>query len=359
MSQNLKYMPTFRARQQEIIVLKSFDFGNNMYPLMEIIKEKDRSNNPKTSIEIYSEIIGAINADNVFVDLPTYIRDSSGMQDDVVAFNRTMLSNIDNRLAFYNALAAHSPKMIPVVSSLQIKTGQANTITQQFQNLKQTFPSVAIRTFTNTFKNDIAEIRALLTASDYLIYDIHEGLGLTNPVITQDRIELDTITAPFKVALRSAINTDIQNVRLNHGEIVYEADNSLLDMFYQPMHFNAFGDYVGIKKDDLTSGGTISPGFILYNPVNKLYYGYKGDVKNLAEFETKIVPSVLASQIAKDINATNPDYLNNQNEGWNTLLRIRDGETGKSQAKFKRISMEHYLHCIKVSIANGNIRYAP
>jgi len=32
---NLIYMPTFRVRQQEIIVLKSFDFGNNSYPLLE------------------------------------------------------------------------------------------------------------------------------------------------------------------------------------------------------------------------------------------------------------------------------------------------------------------------------------
>jgi len=358
MPSNLKYMPTFRARQQEIIVLRNFNFGNNMFPLIEIIKEKDRSNNAKTSIEIYSEIVGAVNADKVFVDLPVYIRDSSGMQDDVVAFNRTVLSNIDNRLAFYNALAVHSTKMIPVVSSLLIKTGQVNTITQQFQNLKQTFPSVAIRTFTNTFKSDLNEIQALLTADDFLIYDIHEGLGLTNPVIKQDRAILDNITAPFKVALRSAINTDIQNVRLNHGDIVYEADNSLLEMFGS-LHFNAFGDYVGIKKDDLTSGGTISPGFIFYNPVDNLYYGYKGDVKNLAEFETTIVPAVLASQVAIDIRTANTDYLNNQNEGWNTLLRIQGGETGKSQAKFKKISMEHYLHCIRVGIASGAIHYAP
>ena len=40
MTNSLKYMPTFRARQQEIIVLKSFDFTPNMYPLIEIIKER-------------------------------------------------------------------------------------------------------------------------------------------------------------------------------------------------------------------------------------------------------------------------------------------------------------------------------
>jgi len=355
MPSNLLYMPTFRARQQEMIVLRAFDFGTRMFPLVEIVKEKDRSNSQRTFHEIYSELIRDIHADKVFVDLPTYIRDASGMQDEVVSFNRTVLSNLDNRLARFNLFTAQCEKMIPVVSTLLIKTGELNSITRQFQNLKQTFPSVAIRTFTNTFNSDLAEIRSLLTADDFLIYDIHEGVSLTNPVIKKDRAVLDALTLPWKVGLRSAINPDIQNVRLNHKDIVYEADNSLLEMFSQQLHFNAFGDYVGIKKDDLTSGGTISPGFILYNPVDNLYYGYKGDVKNLAEFETTIVPAVLDSQVAAAIRAANPDYLNDQNEGWNTLLRIRDGETGKSQAKFKKISMDHYLHCIKIAIASGVI----
>jgi len=355
MPSNLLYMPTFRARQQEMIVLRSFEFGNRIFPLIEIVKEKDRSNNPQTFQEIYNSLIVAVHSEKVFIDLPTYFRDASGMQDDVVAFNRTVLSNLENRIVHYNLFAANNQKVIPVVSTLLLKTGEANTITQQFQALKQNFPSVAIRTFTNTFNSDFEEISALLTADDYLIYDIHEGVGLTSPVIKKDKTVLASITLPCKIALRSAINTDIQNVRLNHGEIVYEADNSLLEMFNQPLGFNAFGDFAGIKKDDLTSGGTISPGFILYNPVDNLYYGYKGNIKNLAEFETTIVPDVLASPVATAIAAANAAYLNDENEGWNTLLRIRDGETGKSQAKFKKISIEHYLHCIKTGIVSGVI----
>lgn len=352
-------MPTFRARQQEIIVLRSFNFKTTMFPLIEIVKAKDRSNNNRSSQEIYTDLINNIAADHVLVDLPTYIKDVSGMQDEVVSFNRTVLSNIENRIAFYNSLSEHYVKIIPVVSSLYNKTRQTNTITNQFQSLKAVFSSVAIRTFTNTFSNDEPEIRELLTADDYLIYDIHEGVGLTSPVLKRDRAILDNIPAPFKIALRSAINTDVQNIRLNHGEIVYEADNSLLEQ-YQPLHFNAFGDYVGIKKDDLTAGGTISPGFIFYNPVDNLYYGFKGDVKNLSEFEFTIVPDVLHSQAANAMRAANLDYLNNQNEGWNILQSISAGlESGKSQAKFKRISMEHYLHCMRIKIANGDFDYAP
>lgn len=355
MPSDLIYMPAFRARQQELIVLKSFDFGQNIFPLVEIIKAKDRANSTKTTIEIYSELINEITAVKVFIDLPTYIKDLSGMQDEVLSFNRTVLSNIDNRIAFYNTLAEFNDKIIPVVSSLYNKTREENTITNQFNQLKEQFPSVAIRTFTNNFNNDLEEIKSLLTADDFLIYDIDEAVGLTNPIIRRDTTNIKTIVAPEKIALRSAINTDIQNVKLNHGEIVYQADNSLIDLFHS-YGFNAFGDYAGIKKDDLSSGGTISPGFIFYNPVDKLYYGYRGDIKNLAEFETKIVPAVLGSPLVAIINADNAEYLNELNEGWNTLQRISNGEeSGKSQAKFKKISIEHYLHCMRVGIASGAI----
>ena len=48
------------------------------------------------------------------------------------------------------------------------------------------------------------------------------------------------------------------------------------------------------------------------------------------------------------MRAKNLDYLNIQNWGWNILNKINNGEeNGKSPAKFKRISMQHYLHCIQ------------
>jgi hypothetical protein len=355
MPDNLLYMPTFRARQQEIIVLKSFDFQPNMYPLIEVIKAKDRSNNRLSAKEIYDDLIAAVRATKVFVDLPTYIKDYTGMQQEVVTFNRTVLSNIDRRIEFYNSLDNSHNKIIPIVSTLQLKTRASDTITEQFRSLRENFQSIAIRTFTNTFLIDELEIRALLTPNDYLIYDIDESIGLTNPIITRDRVSLASINTPFKIALRSAVRSDIQNIGLDHDEIVYDADNSLLTLFHS-YGFNAFGDYVGIKKDDLTAGGTISPGFIFYDPVTNLFYGYKGDFKNLDQFELTIVPDVLRSPVSANIMASNSAYLNADNEGWTMLNRIHSGaESGKSQAKFKRIAMEHYLHCIRVKIQIGEI----
>src|SRR6218665_1035198 len=110
-SSNLVYMPTFRARQQEMIVLRSFDFGTKMYPLIEIIKEKERSSHPQTFQEIYAGLADAICSDKVFVDLPVYLREASGMQDEVVSFNRTVLSDIVKRIEHYNLFGGFKSQM--------------------------------------------------------------------------------------------------------------------------------------------------------------------------------------------------------------------------------------------------------
>ena len=122
MPTNLKYVPVFRARQQEIIVLNSFDFGHNIYPLIEIIKAKDRSNSNATFIEIYSRIITGINADKVFVDLPLYLKERGSMQDEVLAFSRSVISNREVRTQYLNDLSALNEKIIPVISSYTLKT---------------------------------------------------------------------------------------------------------------------------------------------------------------------------------------------------------------------------------------------
>jgi len=48
------------------------------------------------------------------------------------------------------------------------------------------------------------------------------------------------------------------------------------------------------------------------------------------------------------------EYLSAENKGWTMIGDIWDEtESGKNQAKFKRISMEHYLHCIRTKIQDG------
>ena len=354
MAFNFKYVPTLRSRQQELIVLTRFPFGPRIFPLLEIIKEKDRVNNLQPAQEIWRDYINRIQSERVLVDLPAYIKDSAAMNTEVLRFNRTVLQNVDNKIAFYQSLAASSPKLIPVVSSLHLKTGEANTISKQIDQLRDNFPVIAVRTFTNTFDLDLIEIKAKLIADDIIIYDL-DTVQPYNPLARKQSAVLNTVEGVYKVALRSAINIEIQNTKLDHEEIVADADNSLIEVFNSILKVDAFGDFVGIKKDDLNAGGTISPGFIFYDPIENLYYGYKGNIKNLSEFEETIVPAVLGSAVVAELLAHHPDFVNADNFGYKILNDIRAGiENGKSQAKFKRISIEHYLHSIKIKVERGD-----
>ena len=77
---------------------------------------------------------------------------------------------------------------------------------------------------------------------------------------------LNDIHNVYKVAIRSAINTEIQNTKLDHGEVIADADNSLLEVFHSILQMDAFGDCAGLKKDELSAGGTISPDLFFTSP---------------------------------------------------------------------------------------------
>ncbi len=75
----------------------------------------------------------------------------------------------------------------------------------------------------------------------------------------------------------------------------------------------------------------------------------------LEEFKLTIVPAVISSEATRRMNADVLDYLGIDNVGWKIIQDIDFGiDSGKSPAKFKRISIEHYLHCLKSRITNGD-----
>lgn len=358
MQNNLKYVPVFRGRQQEILVLNSFEFENRIFPLLEIVKEKDRANSSLSFVECYQKIITNTKAEKVFVDLPIYLKESGSMQDEILAFSRKVISNKEIRTQKLISMGTMDNKVIPVISSFVMKTGETDTLTYQYNLLQAHFNSIAIRVFIPTFDIDFTEISTLLRATDYLIIDLDSITpNPKTPVFKKLIQKLESITVCPKIIIKSAINSDIQNVLIDHGNIIYEADNSHIET-YSEFGAIAFGDYAGIKKDDLTAGGTISPGFIFYDATENSYYGFKGkgkDDRTLADFEEIIVPAVIESSAKQRMEAANDQYLNDENKGWTTINKIHNKEeSGKSQAKFKRIAMEHYLHCIRVNIRLGN-----
>jgi hypothetical protein len=142
-------MPTFRVRQQEIIVLKSFDFGNNSYPLLEIVKEHDRArkdDSQKSFGDIHNELINEIKAPHVFIDLPIYIKQSGAVKDEVVSFAFRVINDIDKRCEYINYLKNSSLK----ARSTSGRRGRARTrrgCGNDALRKKETFREIEFRNF--------------------------------------------------------------------------------------------------------------------------------------------------------------------------------------------------------------------
>ncbi|MDH7462598.1 hypothetical protein QEG73_14975 [Chitinophagaceae bacterium 26-R-25] len=353
MNNKLKYMPVLRVRQEEIKVLKSFDFGKSIYPCLEIYKEKDQQRSKKSFTQIHIELINKIKADKVFVDLPVHLKLSRKMKISVITFLRTVISNRQERTAHLIKLAPLSKKIIPVVSSYFLKTGEPSSIKLQENDLRKYFDQIAFRTFPDSFNNDFLQILSVAHSQDFLIVDLGNVLpDKQDETFREILAKLNSFDKCKIIILRSSINK-ISNVELDHGKEVSTIDNSLVDL-YQDYSGSAFGDYGGIKKDDLTEGGIISPGFLYYDAINNTFFGFKGKVKELDEFENTIVPSVISSDSTSRMKDSPVGYLNSDNLGWRLITAINDGlENGRSMAKFKKIALLHYLHCIRKKIDSG------
>lgn len=379
MSTQLKYMPIFRGRQQELLVLKSFDFGDRIYPCLEIIKELDRmpsevsqktkdSSKPKKTFEdVYIPLTRSIKAERVFIDLPIHLKPIRGMKRPTLVFLKSVITNRQQRTIYLKKLIPVASKVIPVISTYSEVTGERGSITLQENEIRSYFKTIAFRTFFKTFTRDIQQIRDLVYDDDYVIMDWKDmELDLDDGDL-QDIVEdLNKLNCNV-IIHRNPIPNDITNVGLDHSKVVDTIDNSLLDK-YTELAGNSFSDYAGIKKDNVTEGGVPSPGFIFYDAVNNHFYGYrfkygshkKGQTPpSMVEYETTIVPAVIGSDAAKRMQTHSLDYLGENNMGWRIIKNIELGETfggesGKSAAKFKRIGMEHYLHCLRTKISNGD-----
>lgn len=382
MDSTLKYVPVFRSKQQEIKVLTTFKFDEQIYPCLEIIKELDRvprksttnkqvslfgKTTDKTFESCYSSVINSISAKKVFVDLPTHLVTTRNMKKESLSFMLTVVNKREKRTNYLLKLKHLSNKIIPVVSTYQKISGEVDSIFLQAQALKNHFPSIAYRVMIPTYKQDIQEIKKCVRKEDYIFIDYeNDEIDENDWEVVDIKNAIKDITA-HKIIHRNQIPDSITMTGLEHTERIEEIDNSL-PFIYQKLGGHSFSDYVGIKKDNITDGGVQSPGFIFYDAVNNSFFGYrykygghkKGETTpNLSEFETTIVPAVLDSSSAAQMKLADENYLDNQNWGWNTLKNIHLGkENGRSAAKFKRISMEHYLYCIRQRLRSEKIQKA-
>ena len=130
------------------------------------------------------------------------------------------------------------------------------------------FYQILIISFFSLFSEffPMKELVNIVTERDIIILDLDETPHThpANDNLYKSVQQLSSSKKCKSVLLRSAIPRTVSNVSLNHNAIIQEADNSLLTA-YSSLGFSAFGDYCGVKKDELTDGGIISPGYIKYS----------------------------------------------------------------------------------------------
>jgi hypothetical protein len=365
MKKQLKYVPVFRSRQQELLVLKSFDFKDQIYPCLEIIKEIDRLPatprkgskkvaRRKTFEEVYIPLIANINSQKVFIDLPVHLKEKRGMKKETLSFITGIVSRRTSRTEYLKKLGSLSSKVIPVISTYFNRTNEIDSIRLQEADLRPTFNALAFRTFRDSFSRDIGQIKSIARKNDYLIMDWEDSdLDIEDPEMEEINSELSALKCTV-IIHRNPIPNGITNVGLAHNRVVSNVKNNLIELF-KDFGGSCFSDYAGIKKDNISDGGRISPGFLFYDAVKNEFYGYKGNQQELEEFETTIVPAVIASAASKRMRTDALDFVGAGNRGWQIIQAIHSKSvSGNSAPKFKRIGMEHYLHCIKIRIDNGD-----
>lgn len=370
--EKLRYTPILRLRPEEKKVLTTFDFGNQIYPLIEIINEFEKKparivtekiitqKRLKRFDEIYLPVIRTINSVKVFVDLPVHMSDNRKVKPEVLEFLKRVVANRVERTNYLKKLKSTSDRMIPVISTYSQRTNELNSIVIQEKDLRDEFKILAFRTFPKTIKADMIQIEKIARSVDYLMVDLDTYSA--DPA-DEDIADVLEILKSFKkchiIILKSAIDSALTNVSLEHGKIIARANNELLRN-YRLIHGHSFGDYAGIKKDGVTKGFGLSPGFIYFEPCKNIYFGFKGNAQKensekFKEYARTIVPAVINSEATKEMQASGLPYLSAENKGWQILNMINGGKfSGKSPRLFKRISIEHYLHCIRTKIENGD-----
>ncbi|WP_166334443.1 beta family protein [Sphingobacterium chungjuense] len=359
------YVPIFRLRQEEKKVLVSFNFQNEIYPYIEIFKHRERkltiskrnrSKMEKTFDQEYLPTLERIKSEKIFLDLPVHLKSSRKMTPEVLNFLRGVIEKREERTKYIILLQKLSDKIIPVISTYSQLTAEQNSIISQSNDLRSIYKTLSFRTSSTTFYNDMEQIKKVIEPQDYLFVDLEEYcLSNEDDLYSIEFMlnEIENFKQCHVVYINSPIARSTTNSGLDHGKRLAHADNSLMDIVWG-YGGKSFSDYVGIKKDVVESGGAISPGYIMYDAVENSFYGFKGRYKKIEDFEDIIVPAVMNSIPVERMRNTDAEYLSRDNVGWRMLEDIVSGvEKPKSQSKFKRISMEHYLYCIRKKIQDG------
>ncbi|MFZ5897994.1 MAG: beta family protein [Bacillota bacterium] len=341
---NARYIPVLRFRQEERMALTQISLTSKSLPMIEVLKEKPHASMNGTFSELAERLFGSLKFP-VILDFPMAYRVRSSTPAEIGNFLRPIQTNQQQRLNRYSQLK-NIKNIIPVVSyNPSIKKLNPKEISSTASSLRKHFDTLAFRFYFDHFTDALSGASSVVSPGDILILDLDQAAH-TSPVfgpLYQSISELKKVKQFRSVVIRSAINADIFNNQLIDDMPIASADNSLRDAF-SAYGFDAFGDYAGIKRDEIRKGGTISPGVIFYSWHDNVYVGYRGIQHDLDSFANVIVPNLLKSRYWRLYSKAH----RNSCPGCKVILNIAAGnDTGANQAKWKRIAIMHYIYTME------------
>lgn len=338
---DFQYMPVLRYREQERIAYGNSNFDSRITPLFEVITEKQRSTD--TIDKLIRETSGK---DNVIIDIPIYVPIKPNTQPSVTSFLNPMKANDSLRTQFFlDQRLVNQGTFIPTVSYDPQVPFSSSKIKEQIQELRKKYTTLAFRCHYKHNSPFLSLVESYSNEGDILIFDLDEANYRHSKF--EEVHKRVTSTSQKKglksVLLRSTIPKDLTNTELENDEIVDKIDNSHLKK-YSEYNYSAFGDYAGVKKDELTKGGVISPGYLFYSWESNSFYGYKGNFKSANSFTTILLPEILKSKPWKEFT----DSHKNSCYGCSSITAIDQGtKKGNSQPSWKGFAASHYLKTLE------------
>lgn len=335
------YIPVLKNGSVEFNVLKQLyeiPIPKQIIPMVEVIQEKVKTNLDKNFVDELSSIFRKHSEHSFLVDLV-----KTNVPHSTTPAVRDLLTKVNRKRDFYIHMLQrfHNIKNAIPVISYNHNSYNIKTIIQDENILRRTFQILAFRITSQTFSSVFTDIKNLLRANDLFILDIGSDNHF-NPAFKKIYINIKTLKdqVRFKsIILNSTKEKEV--TKIGDGEPIFSIDNSLKDA-YKTHYFDGFGDYACVTNQLPSIGGTISPAGIYYSRSHNYFVGFRRN-KDLSEFEVHIAPAIKASEYWKEYSEAHHKTC----PGCKVINRIANGEEiGKSQAKWKEITMGHYIYTL-------------
>jgi hypothetical protein len=319
-------------------------FNNTtVFPLIELIQEKTRSNNKNTILDDLAKLLEANPEMSLMVDFLKSTK-LNGTTDAVRNYVTLSTRQVDFCIGETLKLRPFSERVIPVISYLSDNVSLSR-ISYEVNEYRKVFPKIAFRVKTQDFEHIFSHIELLLKENDIVLLDI-ESSSHMNPVFKKiykrvsDNKKQKNIVS---VVVNANRPESLTNKSMTDGEPIAQIDNSLKELYSTNImnKFDGFGDYACIVASLPSTGGAISPAGVFYSNDNNFFVAYRGRTAQLSEFKDYIAPSIVNSEYWKE-------YTNNHHHfcpGCQEILSILNGsKSGKNQGQWKMITMLHYIY---------------